>query len=160
MKKNDSGLLSLLLFLFLTTACGPDYLFQEERTIPNGQWTYADTLDYAINIEDTIAIYNLYLELEHASTYGFQNLYVRIHTRFPDGQRPVKVVSLELADKAGVWAGDCNSKRCAVRIPIQENAYFNQPGDYLFTIEQYMRQDSLPGVESVVFLVEETGRGK
>ncbi len=152
--------LSLLAFLMLFSACGPNYVYQEEHTIPNSQWTYADTLDYAVRIDDTTTIYNLYLQLEHTTAYGFQNLYIRIHTRFPDGQRPVKVVSLELADKAGVWAGDCNSKRCTLRIPIQENAYFNKPGDYLFTIEQYMRQDSLPGVESLAFLVEEKKQAK
>lgn len=150
--------LPLFVSLFLFTACGPDYLFQETREIPNGQWTYADTLDYALAIEDTTEVYSLFLELGHTTSYGFQNLYVRIHTRFPDGQRPAKVVSLELADKAGIWAGDCSNQRCTVRIPLQENAYFNQPGEYLFTIEQFMRQDSLPGVERVAFLVQEAGK--
>jgi len=49
-----------------------------------------------------------------------------------------------------------NSEWCKVSIPIQQGAYFDMVGDYLFTVEQYMRVDPLPGVKSIAFKIEET----
>lgn len=139
------------------SACGPRYTYDETREIPNGQWAYADSLRYEVAIADTSRIYSLWLTLEHSPDFAWQNLYVRIHTVFPDGRRLSAPLSLELANQGGVWQGECSRKRCRFRAPIQERAYFQMPGQYVFTIEQYMRQSPVPGVERMRFQVEDTG---
>ena len=139
------NLLLLLSFLsFLLSACGPDYLYEETSDLEEAGWTYTDTLNFQFTIDDTPALYNLYLEVEHTTDYSYQNLYTQIHTQFPSGQRMSQVVSLELADKAGVW-------------PIQANAFFNEPGTYVITLEQYMRRSPVTGLTSIGFMLEETG---
>ena len=149
----------LLLFFTITfVSCGPDYAYKKSFEIGDQAWAYADTLDFDFRIEDTTLIYNLYLEVEHTRDYGFQNLYTRIHTRFPDGARLSELLSLELADKTGFWLGDCRGEICTLRIPIQEGAYFNQAGAYTIQLEQYMRVDPLPGVRAMALLLENTGR--
>ena len=101
-------------------------------------------------------IYNLHIELRHATAYPFQNLYTQVHTTFPDGQRLTETLSLELAGKSGNWLGDCGGESCTIDIPIQQGAYFDQPGEYRVTIEQFTRQDSLPDISWLVFAVERT----
>lgn len=149
--------LPFVLLLFLT-ACGPSYLYQETRDLPDVGWTYADSLSFDFTIDDTLSIYNLNVTVDHGTDYPYQNLYVRLHTRFPDGQRLTEQVSLELAGKAGNWLGDCDSEDCSLLIPIQTDAYFNQAGNYRLTIQQFMRRDTLAGVEAVTFGVEDTGK--
>ncbi len=149
-------LLVILLLVLVASACGPDYLMRQRQEINAEGWAYADTLVYTFTIADTLQIYNLHIGLEHSKTYPFQNLYTQIHTTFPDGERLSETLSLELADKAGHWLGDCGQKNCHIDIPIQQGAFFNQPGPYQITIEQYMRQDSLPGIEWLQFGVEKT----
>jgi hypothetical protein len=41
---------------------------------------------------------------------------------------------------------------------LQENAYFNKPGDYLITLEQYTRRDSLPGILAVGMALEKKAK--
>ncbi len=142
------------------SACCPRYIYDEHREIPNGQWAYADSLRYEVSIADTNRIYNLWLTLEHSPAFAWQNLYVRIHTVFPDGLRLSTPLSLELANQGGVWQGRCNAQRCRFKIPIQERAYFQLPGRYTFIIEQYMRQSPVSGVERLRFQVEDTKRTK
>ena len=125
-----------------------------------GEWSYADSLDFSFRIDDTLQLYDLWLEVEHAVDYPYQNLYTRIHTRFPSGQRLSEPLSLELADKVGRWYGDCSRNSCTLRIPIQQGAFFDQPGNYHITVEQYMRQDPVQGVRHVGFFVEITGRSR
>lgn len=145
----------LLLFVILLHSCGPDTIYEKTYEISAGEWFYSDTLTYEVNIDDTLTIYNLYLDLEHSREYPFENMYVRIHTGFPSGERLSKQVSLELANEAGIWIGDCGSEVCEITIPIQMGAYFNQPGAYTFQLEQYMRRNPLPGVQSISLRIEE-----
>jgi len=149
--------LFILLPLFFT-ACGPSYQYEKYYEFDDGTWAYADTLNFNFTIEDTLSIYNLYLELEHGTDFRNQNLYTLIHTRFPNGEAIKERLSLELIDKStGSWRGNCGSKQCKVTIPIQEGAYFNQPGNYSILVEQYMRRDSVQGIFKLGFLLEDTG---
>lgn len=154
---NKLFLLPFFALILLFTACGSDYVLKEKKEFSSEGWTYADSLQFKVDISDTLKIYNLFLEVRHSTEYSFQNLYTQIHTQFPKGQRIKEVVSLELADKAGVWFGNCNSEYCTILIPIQEGAFFNIPGSYQFTLEQFMRKDPLPGVQSITFMIEDTG---
>lgn len=156
-----SVLFRLTVLLLLTTAvwsCRQSVVYEETFDIdPQQGWPYADSLTYAFSIADTQQIYNLYLEVDHLVDYPYQNLYINVRTVFPDGEDIAQVLSLELSDKQGFWQGDCNSKACNLRIPIQEGAYFNQFGDYRIVIEQYMRTDSLRGLQSIGLQLEKTG---
>jgi len=131
------------------SACQPRPLLNEKRTFPDKQWANADSLDFELSIEDTTQYYDLFLEVAHSPDFSNQNCYIKIFTLFPDGQRFDKLVSLELADKSGTWFGRCNKNNCKLSIPLQQGAYFNQLGDYLFTLEQYTRKDPLPGIHSM-----------
>lgn len=147
--------LLVLLSIFLS-GCGSDYMYEKTYPINSSNWAYADSLDFSFDIEDTLSIYNLWLEVEHSVDYDYQNLYTRIHTGFPSGQKLAEPLSLELADKVGRWYGDCNSRTCILKIPIQEGAFFNQLGTYDIMLEQFMRKDPIEGIRTIGFLVEQT----
>ena len=151
-----------LFFLFALTcfSCQPDYYYEHQFDIADQQWTYKDTVDFELEILDTTRIYNLYLDLQHGLSYPHQNMYVLIHTTFPTGVRKTQQVSLEMADKTGNWFGKCSSEYCDLRIDLQKGAFFNLPGQYVFTLEQYMRLDPLPGVKSIALRVEETDQNR
>jgi gliding motility-associated lipoprotein GldH len=142
----------------LLVSCGPPTVYEKTYALEDEQWVYADSLRFNFAIEDTLALYNLFLDIEHGADFGFQNLYTRIHTQFPSGQRASKVLSLELSSKEGRWLGRCGKQHCRLSIPIQPNAYFDQPGPYTITLEQYMRLSPLPGVKSIAFRLEKTGQ--
>lgn len=146
----------LLSFCALILGCGSDYMYEKSYPIDSSNWTYADRLDFTFDIEDSLSIYNLWLEVEHSVDYDYQNLYTRIHTRFPSGQELTEALSLELADKIGRWYGDCNSRNCSLKIPIQQGAFFDQLGTYQITVEQFMRKDPINGIRTISFMVEQT----
>lgn len=143
--------------LLLLPACGPDLIFDTVKEVPDKGWAYGDTLNFTFEIGDTNRVYNLWLEVHHAVDYKTQNLYTKLHTTFPDQQTLEEVVSLELADKAGQWYGKCGSEGCILRVPLQSDAYFNQPGQYKLAVEQYTRRDTLNGIHALRFAVEDTG---
>lgn len=141
-------------------SCGPDYLYQEQKEIPNGQWTYQDTLDFRFSITDTTQLYNLFADFEFVDTFRTQNIYVQLHTQFPNGKRMSKIRSLDLFDTQGNAAGKCSGHSCTSRILLQDKAYFNLPGEYKITMAQYTRFEPLEGIRSVGFAVEKTGAAR
>lgn len=151
---------SFLVFLFLGAilffGCGKNYLFDKTYEIQNGAWTYQDTLNFSFEIQDTSKIYNLFLNFDHSTDYGFQNLYINIYTLFPTGEQIKEMVSFEIANKGGVWFGDCDSEECHLEVPIQENAFFDIPGKYEITVEQNMRKNPLEGIRKIALKIEDT----
>lgn len=142
------------------SACGPNYLFEEEKSIPNEQWSYQDTLDFKFSVSDTSLLYNLYVGFEYADTFPTQNIYVKLYTRFPDGKRLSKPISFDFFDPEGKPAGKCSGGGCSAQILIQQNAFFEKAGEYTITLEQFGRRDPIPGVKSVGLFVEKTALKK
>ena len=148
--------ITVLFFTFmLFTGCGSNFEYSETFSIPGNAWTYADTATFAVPITDTTARYNLYLDIDHTTEYSFENMYVKIHTNFPSGKRLSEQVNIDMANKAGVWHGDCRGENCQLRVNLQRNAYFNEVGTYQLTFEQFMRVDSLEGIERLAFKMEQ-----
>ena len=96
------------------------------------------------------------MDVVHADTFNFQNAYVKLHTVFPNGQRLDQQLSLELANKAGAWNGECSGKTCTALIALQQGTFFNQLGKYKLTIEQFMRYEPVKGINKIGFLMEKT----
>lgn len=142
--------------LLCLSACGPNYHFSESVDIPAENWAYGKVIDFEFQIEDTLQIYNLILAITHHRDYAYQNLYTRIGTYFPSGQNLTETLSLELADKAGRWQGNCRGEYCTVEIPIQAGAYFNAAGEYRIRLEQFMRKNPIAGIKTISFHIEKT----
>ena len=147
----------VIVFSLFQTSCDKDYFFQKKIEISNGQWAYSDTLNYQFSISDTLETYNLYLDFEYADTFSNQNVYIKLHTLFPDGKRLSKQKSFDLFDSQGKPFGECSGRKCQIHMLLQEKAFFNSAGAYTITLEQYTRENPLPGILSVGLAIEPTG---
>ena len=152
--------LTLFFFSIIIVSCGPNYVYEDKKELPDSGWAYEDTLQYQFSIEDTSKVYNQLLELNHRTDYGFQNLYVKVKTIFPSGKVSEQVLSLEIASKIGLWFGDCDDTNCILTIPIQNNIFFPEKGKYTFVLEQFMRKSPLEGIRSFELKIEDTGQQK
>ena len=144
--------------LFIFSSCQPDLFFEENKTLGEEGWTYDNKLDYTIAIDDTLQLYNIYLNINHSTEYAYQNIYLMIHTKYPSGKIVSEQLPIDFADKTGQWHGKCNKENCQLGVNLQKDAFFNTPGSYTITIEQYMRIDSLPGISDITLMLEDTGK--
>jgi gliding motility-associated lipoprotein GldH len=114
-------------------------------------------MKFEFPVTDTNQLYDLHLIMKHGVDFGFQNFYVNIKTFFPGGEELEERVSLQLANKFGQWYGECGGESCTLDIPIQQSAYFNEPGTYRVEIEQYSRENPLRSIKEIAFALEEKG---
>lgn len=147
-------LMMLGIAVVLFTACDPKRIVDIFEPIKNEAWAYADTVGVKFTVEDTTKTYNLFLNVRHTGTYAYRNLYVRMHLTNPNGERGTQVVSFELADASGKWHGKGLGDLFEYRVKWREGARFKLKGEYLVQIEQFMREDPLPGISDIGLRLE------
>lgn len=148
------SVMTVMLAMTLLTACDNKRIVDVFEPIADKTWSYVDTVSVGFTVEDTTKHYNLYLNVRHSGTYAYRNLYVRMHLTNPEGERGTQVVSFELADAAGKWHGKGLGDLYEYRVKWREGARFKLAGDYQVQIEQFMREDPLPGISDIGLRLE------
>lgn len=150
--------ISILLFVAAAVAsCDTGRIYEKNIAINKYVWESADRPSFQVEIVDTSVLYNLYVNVRHAEIYPYRNIWLLISTRFPDSTQASRRIEIMLADEEGNWFGDGLGDIWDLRTMIQEHAFFAQPGTYVFSLEQNMRQDPLPGIMAVGLRIEKTG---
>jgi gliding motility-associated lipoprotein GldH len=156
--RNYISLFTLMGMVALSAAsCDNSRVYEKNVTIKKYIWDSAVKPAFEVEIRDTSVLYNLYVNVRHAGVYPYRNIWLLVGTRFPDSTLASKRIEVMLADEEGKWFGEGLGDIWDYRSLIQDNAYFSQPGTYLFTLEQNMRQDPLPGIMAVGIRIENTG---
>lgn len=148
--------------LFIVVACvavitgctDPDRVFDQNTSIANRNWAYANLVKYNVNITDETAAYNLYFNLRVSGDYKYANIFVLLHTSGP-GQKPTLVrYELKLAKPDGEWLGSGSGSLYSFQIPFKGHYHFPARGTYHFAIEQNMRDNPLRQVSDVGLRIE------
>ena len=135
----------------LLTACDPNRVFEQNTDFPSSSWDVQQKPAFTFAIADTAARYDVYLNVRYASAYSYYNLYLQASLVGPAGPiGPPMLHQLLLLDPKtgeprGKGTGDIYDLQ-ALAMPVQ---HFARPGNYALTLEQYMRQDQLPGLMAV-----------
>lgn len=120
----------------------------------NGSWSLNDTACFNVDIIDTLAYYNFYINLRHSTDYKFSNIFLFLHTTFPGGQVTSDTLQILLADNSGKWIGSGMGKVKECRVMLQDRVRFPRSGNYSFCIEQAMRAEPLEGIEDIGIRIE------
>ena len=154
------------LFLFLLptaiifSACSTADLYEKSVTIPAHAWKSSYRPEFPFTIKDTSASYELFLVLRHSDRYHFNNIYIDLSVKTP-GADSAKIIrcDLRLANDINGWLGsgmdDIFEHRISLNRQLVENSIsLRQPGDYLFSVAQVMREDPLEQVYNVGLRIE------
>ncbi len=151
--------LTLLLLAGVTTlaACDPTRVYEDNTDLksPSGDayvWDVQQRPTFTFTIADTVARYNVYFNVRNAAGYGFYNLYLKHTLTGPDGRptgppllHQMVLMDPKTGEPRGAGAGDIFDHQF-LALPRQ---HFSKPGAYKLTLEQYMRQNQLPGIMAV-----------
>ncbi|MCW5907181.1 MAG: gliding motility lipoprotein GldH [Chitinophagales bacterium] len=153
-KRNSAALLLLLFAATVFHSCDKARVFERNEEINNHLWDYADVKTFEAEITDTSLTYNIYVNVRHSFQFEWRNLWVDIETVLPDSTSFHKRINLQLSEPDGHWLGDCLGDNCDMQNLIQSNAYFPQPGKYIFRLRQDMRANPLSYVNSIGLRIE------
>lgn len=151
-----SWLLLLLPVVLLVAGCDSNRYFEEYKPIKGEAWSMANKQLFEVDIADTNAVFSLFFNVRHTSSYRYRNMFVFLETTFPDGQQFRDTLECMMADASGKWYGS-GSEIKDHRFLFKRHVAFSQAGTYLFEFEQAMREDPLEHVKDVGLRIEKEG---
>jgi len=141
------------LCLFLL-ACNTDTL-RVEKKFENQQWLYADSIVLHPEITDTLAQYRLNLNLNLNEQYPFSNIYIQQKLSSPDDSLFEYIQTFEILNPDGTWKIKPDIFGTAsIQLPLIPLFKFQKTGFWNITIKQFMREDTLKGVENACIKLE------
>lgn len=144
-------LLYCFALLALLSACDPNHVFEENTDFANYSWDVQKKPTFSFAIADTVALYDVYFNVRNASVYPYYNLFVKATLSGPPGVESTArlhqmlLMDAKTGEPQGSGTGDLYDHSFRA-LPRQR---FGRPGRYTITLEQYMRQDQLPGLMAV-----------
>lgn len=151
MLRNSSLLLLLAIVLI---SCDEQNVYEKNLSIKNAQWERNEKAVFQFAIEDSISLYNLYLNFRHAGDYPYSNLYLFTKLKSPKGKVAIDTAQMVLADKKGRWMGKGIGDIYDYQFKFKEAFMFPETGEYTVEIEQAMREKSLENVTDIGIKVE------
>lgn len=137
------------LLLITLIACDRGVLVTEKWEWKDQQWIAGDKKSFVMESTDTSIVYQMDIRVSHEEDYRFQNLYIRTLTTYPSGKEVASITSLELINDDGSWAGDKGEGGRTVDIPLQQRFTFPETGSFTWSVEPYMRMDTIQGIKSL-----------
>jgi len=144
-------LLSLVSLWLALASCDSNQVFEKNLDFDDYVWAVQEKPTFEFPIQDTTQRYDVYFNVRNASAYGYYNLYVKHTLISPDGKPVSKLLHQmilmdpQTGEPRGHGAGDIFDHQF-LALPNQQ---FHQVGTYKIMLEQYMRQDQLPGIMAV-----------
>ncbi len=142
-------LMLTIMAAFALAACNSDVVYSETHSVNENGWDMADTLHYALDVTDTQAIYNLFLDLRISRSYPYSNAFLFLRTTFPDGGVAMDTLECPLAYPDGRWRGKESSRYVDNRYYFKKHVIFPQSGTYHFAITHGMRDTVAKGMKDV-----------
>ena len=116
-------------------------------------WHYQDIKNFETEITDSLQSYNLLVNIRHTTDYPTSNLFVFITTSGPAGISLKDTLEILVANERGKWLGYGFGKIKHISRMYKSNVRFSRPGNYVFTVEQAVREPEIP-VTDVGFRIE------
>jgi gliding motility-associated lipoprotein GldH len=104
-------------------------------------------MEFTPRIDDTLGNYQLQLLLRHNERYAYQNIWLFVEVRQDTLLLHSDTIECMLADERGVWYGKGMTR---FTLPLLYKEDIAMPaGEYVVTVQQGMREETLQGITEV-----------
>lgn len=138
-----------IVLIIMMTSCGRDVLYDKSIVIRDAKWDNELVPYFDVTVEDTLTDYAFYLNIRHLESYRYSNLFVFLHTDFPNGNQTHDTIECTLAFPDGRWMGKGSGTMRSAKVMLNPSLRFPLKGTYHFEIEQAMREKELKGIADI-----------
>lgn len=146
-------ILPLLTALLVSGCTDPNAITDQNTSIENRNWSYANRIKNDVKIDDVSVPYNIYINLRVTGDYRYSNIFVLLRRNGP-GVNSLTRFEIKLAEPDGRWLGKGSGNLYSYQVPVITNFKFPAKGTYHFQVEQNMRDNPLHEVSDVGLRVE------
>ncbi|MFL9845409.1 gliding motility lipoprotein GldH [Flavobacterium rhizosphaerae] len=147
---------SLVAFIILLLcSCDRDMVFDEYKEVGSA-WNKDSIVTFEFNRQDTLAHYNLFINIRNNNNYPYSNLFLIVQMQQPDTNiTKVDTLEYEMANPDGTLMGSGFSDVKESKLWYKQNISFPKPGNYQVSIQQAVREPGdVPGVQELEGITE------
>lgn len=149
---------NIIAFLFVLalvfSACDRLLVFEQNQSISAKGWAQEEKLSFRAEINDTLGLHQIYLNVRNTTDYAYRNLYLFLDIEFPGGTLLRDTIEGILADRSGQWTGSGFGSIKSNRFLFRDQVWFPETGTYTFTLQQAMREEVLEGIADIGIRIE------
>lgn len=135
------------LLLIVLSGCDRQVLYHAYLALPSGEWAKQDTLSFPVGITDSLLDCEVTVEIRHRNNYPYRNLSLTFSCLSPDSMTLlVDTLSLELADKNGVWKGRGIGSLYQLEKLVDGLLRIDRPGEYIVSLTSLFPDTLLTGL--------------
>lgn len=136
-------------FASFLMSCSSDAVYEKNKSIPNLEWKYENIVFFDVLEIDSSAMYDIFVNVRHNSSYNFSNIFLKIHEQHIGGIDTAERIEIKLAELDGKWIGKNAGRLFERQMLYKESFTFSDTGAFRFGIEQNMRQNPLMHISDV-----------
>ena len=137
----------------LVSCSGNDIYFQYHEVAAEG-WNMDSTFIYDVNVADSSASYNVYINVRNRGEYPHQNLWLFVKKISQDSVVVTDTINFYLADQRGKWLGSGIGSVFEMPVLYQQGVRYPTAGKYRYELSQGMRDSILIGINDVGLRIE------
>ena len=141
---------------FLLSCSNEDTIVNEYSDIPNTKFSFLDTINFQVQIEDTVNTHDVLLQLRTSTDYKWSNMFLFSDIEFPNGKTRSDTFQIFITDKKGHWTGKKSGVMVNFNHYLYKNIKFPIKGQYQFKFNQAMRDTILNEVISIGLKINKT----
>lgn len=143
----------MLVLALNLASCDSSVVYEENLTVSEDGWHADDIKTFEFDVKDTISPLNLWINFRTSTDYPYSNLFVFLHSEYPDGYEGKDTLQFLLAKPNGEWEGESTGTVVENKFLVSRGV-FKHSGKYVFKLEHAMRDEILPEIIDVGLRVE------
>ncbi len=161
--QNRLTFLVIILLCLTLMSCDSKRFFDAYKSVPN-QWDKADVVSFQITPNDSIALYNLFVNIRNTNDYKYNNLFLIVQMDYPNGKTIKDTLEYQMAATDGklLGSGFTDIKENKLWYKGYKTPFvFKEQGTYKIKIQHAMRETGkvngiayLQGITDIGFRVE------
>jgi gliding motility-associated lipoprotein GldH len=134
------GFIAVVGFL---SGCNTLDVFEKTVFFPEHEWTGTNKPSFSFDITDTVSHYNIYLIIRHEDAYRYNNIWLNVTTQVSGEAPKTQLINVTLANNKKGWLGTGMDDIFDHRALITHLPVKLKKGNYVFTLQQNMREEPL-----------------
>jgi len=131
------------------SSCDNNAIYDKNVSIKDRSWFHDQRPQFDVQVMDSTAKYNIYINLRHTNAYDYSNIYLSMREKGSKLKDTTYKKEIKLAEIDGKWLGKSAASLYEVEYLAKENYTFPDTGKYSFTLEQNMRDNPLKNIVDI-----------
>ena len=141
--------LAFFILCILVLSCQESDFYIENKIIKNRSWEYSQIPEFKVNIGDAKAKYDIYIYIRHTNFYPYTNISTIVHVNSQRNINSTLENNINLVTKTNQWTGKNTGILYEVEYKLKEDFIFPDTGNYIFSIEQNMKDNPLKEINDI-----------